>query len=84
MVVESTLSSRVAAPSCKSEPRHSHRTKDLKNVLCNLVALARISVVTSPDSIPRFVRYRSIPEFFSILDTYVVIKSNFHIEHSSQ
>ena len=39
---------------------------------------------TSAGSIPGFVRYRSIPEFCSILDTYVVIKYNFHIEHSSQ
>ena len=41
-------------------------------------------VIFSAGSIPGFVRYRSIPEFCSILDTYVVIKSNFHIEHSSQ
>ena len=40
--------------------------------------------MTSAGSIPGFVRYRSIPEFCSILDTYVVIKYNFHIEHSSQ
>ena len=45
---------------------------------------AKCTVDTSAGSIPGFVRYRSIPEFCSILDTYVVIKSNFHIEHSSQ
>ena len=43
-----------------------------------------ISTHISAGSIPGFVRYQSIPEFCSILDTYVVIKSNFHIEHSSQ
>ena len=43
-----------------------------------------IYIYISAGSIPGFVRYRSIPEFCSILDTYVVIKYNFHIEHSSQ
>ena len=43
-----------------------------------------MTMTISAGSIPGFVRYRSIPEFCSILDTYVVIKSNFHIEHSSQ
>ena len=42
-------------------------------------------VETSAGSIPGFVRYRSIPEFCSILDTrYLRCKSNIHIEHSSQ
>ena len=40
---------------------------------------------TSAGSIPGFVRYRSIPEFCSILDTrYLRCKSNIQIEHSSQ
>ena len=42
-------------------------------------------VLISAGSIPGFVRYRSIPEFCSILDTrYLRCKSNIHIEHSSQ
>ena len=42
------------------------------------------TLTASAGSIPGFVRYRSIPEFCSILDTYVVIMSNFHTENSSQ
>ena len=34
--------------------------------------VSRVCVCISAGSIPGFVRYRSIPEFCSILDTYVV------------
>ena len=50
----------------------------------NMLEYIYVCVCVSAGSIPGFVRYRSIPEFCSILDTYVVIKSNFHIEYSSQ
>ena len=41
------------------------------------VVLVRYQVLFDTDRYLNFVRY-------SILDTYVVIKSNFHIEHISQ
>ena len=48
----------------------------LKNVeiLCHIhiYMYMYICVCISAGSIPGFVRYRSIPEFCSILDTYVV------------
>ena len=56
----------------------------LVSSLCQGLKLRTCIVFCSAGSIPGFVRDRSIPEFCSILDTYVVIKSNFHNEHSSQ
>ena len=41
------------------------------------LVLVRYQVLFDTDQYLNFVRY-------SILDTYVVMKSNFHIEHSSQ
>ena len=44
-----------------------------------------IYIYVCAGSIPGFVRYRSIPEFCSILDTqFLRCTSNIHIEHSSQ